>query len=113
MQIEPSAHQRLAQRVWVRFLQRGLENFLPTAKTPKRCFGHLAAKTDRNIALFTGKLWEFRAVLMAPRKMRKQIFHRFDSETSQREQTWSWNPIEVVEWLRNWNLLGQRVWGHR
>src|SRR5262249_28081722 len=56
MQIEPSAHQRLAQSVWVRFLQRGLENFLPTAETPQRCLDHFPAKADRNITFFTRKL---------------------------------------------------------
>ena len=80
MQIEPSAHERLAQSVWVRFLQRGLENFLPTAEATQRRLDHLPAKTDRNITLFARKPRKFRSVFMAPRKVRKQIFHRFDAQ---------------------------------
>ena len=71
MQIEPSAHKRLAQSVWVRFLQRGFENFLPTAEAPQRRLDHLPAKTNRNITLFARKLRKFRPVFMAPREMRK------------------------------------------
>ena len=70
MQIEPAAHERLAQRIRLRFLQRRFEDFLPTAKPAHRRFDHLAAETDGSVGFFPRKLWELSAILVTPRKMR-------------------------------------------
>src|SRR5438445_390803 len=58
MQVEPSAHERLAQSICLRLLQRGFKNFFPSAKTAQRSLNHLAAKTDRNIAFLARKTRE-------------------------------------------------------
>jgi hypothetical protein len=74
-------------------LQRGLENLLPTPEPPQRCLDYLAAKTDRNIALFTRKLGELCAVFVAARKMGKQIFDCFDAQPSKCEKFRTGYPI--------------------
>src|SRR5207244_3512489 len=93
MKIEPPAHQRLAQGVWVRLLQRGFENFLPAAETPHRRLDHLPTKTNRNIALLAWKLGKLSSIFMAPWKMRKQTFHRLDAQPPQRQKLWARDPI--------------------
>ena len=70
MQIEPAAYERLTQRIRLRFLQRGLKNFLPAAKPAHRRFDHLAAETDGSVGFFPRKLCELGSILMTPRKMR-------------------------------------------
>jgi len=92
VQVEPSTHQRFAQSVWVQFLQRGLENFLPPAETTQRRLDHLSAEADRNIALFPRKVREFRPIFVAPREMRKQLFHRVYAQPSQCEKFRAQNP---------------------
>src|SRR5215831_8140145 len=70
MQIEPAAHERLTQRIRLRFLQRRFEDFFPAAKPAQRRFDHLSAETDRALGFFPRKLWELGPVLMTPREMR-------------------------------------------
>ena len=85
MQIEPSTHQRLAQSVCLRFLQRGFKDFFPAAKTTQRSFGHLATKTHRHIAFLARKTRELGAIFVTPRKVREQVFYRLNPEAPQRE----------------------------
>src|SRR5262249_38388695 len=92
MQIEPATHERLTQRIRLRFLQRCFENFLPPAKPAQRSFDHLAAETDGNITFFSQKMRELCAVLVTSQKMRQQIFHSLNAEPSQREQTRALDP---------------------
>src|SRR6476646_11329659 len=74
MQIEPTAYERLTQRIRLCFLQRGFKDFLPTAKPTNRRFGHLPAETDGSVGFFPRKLWELGPILMPPGEMRQQIF---------------------------------------
>src|SRR6266496_973994 len=103
MQVEPSAHQRLAESIWVRFFERGLKDFLPSAKTAQRSLGHLAAETNRNVAFLTRKLRELCAIFVAPRKMSEQIFHRLNLETPQCEDFRAWDPTQLLERLRDFD----------
>src|SRR5438128_2746977 len=82
MQIEPSTHERLAQCICLRFLQRGLKNFFPSTKTAQRSFDHFAAKTNRNVAFLARKLRELRAILMAPGEMSYQVLNRLDTKAA-------------------------------
>src|SRR5215510_3940692 len=99
MQIEPPAHQWLAQSICLRLLQGGFKNFLPSTKTAQRSFSHLAAKTDRNIAFLTRKTRELGAIFVAPRKMSEQVFHRLNPETPQRENFRTRDPVELFKRL--------------
>src|SRR6266498_3991996 len=76
MQVEPSTHQRLAQSICLRLLERGLKNFFPSAKTTQRRFNYLTAKTDRNIAFLAWKTRELGAIFVAAGEMSEQVFHR-------------------------------------
>jgi hypothetical protein len=84
MHIEPAQHQRLAQRVRVRLLERGLENFLPAAKAKQPCLRNFSAEQDRRIAFVVGELGEPGAVFVATRVMAQQILYGFDLEPLQR-----------------------------
>src|ERR1700756_3524023 len=71
MQVEPPAHQRLAQSICLRFLERGFKDFFPSAKTAQRSLCHLATKAHRNIAFFVRKTRELSPIFVASRKMSK------------------------------------------
>src|SRR5262249_54027264 len=71
MQIEPSTHQRLAQSVCVRLLQRGFKDFFPSAESAQRSFNHLATKAHGNIPFLARKARELTAIFVASRKMSK------------------------------------------
>jgi hypothetical protein len=97
MQVEPSAHQRLAESIWVRFFERGLKDFLPSAKSAQRSLGHLAAETNRNVAFLMRKLRELCPIFVSPRKMSEQIFHRLNPEAPQCQDFRAWNPTYFLE----------------
>src|SRR5207249_7880743 len=72
MQIEPAAHERLTQRIRLRFLQRRFKDFLPATKSAQRRFDHLPAETDGSVGFFSGKLWGLGPFLMTSRELREQ-----------------------------------------
>ena len=92
MQIEPPAHERFAQSVWLRFLQRCFKDFLPAAKAAQRSFKNLAAKTDWDVAFFSRKMRKLCAILVTSGKMRQQVFYSLNAEPSQGEQSRSRDP---------------------
>src|SRR3979490_2713084 len=101
MQIEPTQCERLTQRIRIRFFQSRFEDFLPSAKTPQLCFDHLAAKTNRCVALLTREMRKLMSIFVAPRKMREQILRGFNPEPAQRQQFRTRDPIKFRKWLRN------------
>ncbi len=76
VQIEPAQHERLAERVRVRFLQGRFEDLLPAAETPQRRLRHLAANTDRRLAFLAREAGKLLPIFVPPRIMREQIAHR-------------------------------------
>src|SRR5919109_564206 len=97
MKVEPSAHQRFAQCIGLRFFQRRFKDFFPSAKTSQRRLYNLAAKTNRNIAFFARKTRELGAIFVAPWKMREQILPCLAAETPQGEQTRAGDPAEFFK----------------
>src|SRR2546423_6173764 len=83
MQIEPAQDEWLTQSIRVRFLKRCFEDFFPTTKAKHSRLDHLAAKTNRHIALFVWKFRELMSIFIAPRIMGYQIFHLRDGEPPQ------------------------------
>src|SRR6476659_7384154 len=68
MQIEPATHERLTQRIRLRFLQCRFKDFLPAAKPAHRRLDHLPAETDGSVGFFPRKLWKLGSILMTPRE---------------------------------------------
>ena len=92
MQIEPTAHERFAQGIWLRFVHRRFKDFLPSAKPAQRSFNHLAAKAHWDVAFFPRKVRELCAILVTSGKMCQQIFYRLNAEPSERKQPWARDP---------------------
>src|SRR4051794_29194487 len=78
MQIEPTADDRLAQSVCLRFFQCCLKYYFPTAESSQLRFCHFTAQTNRLLRLLMRKTLKLAAILMSSRKVREQIFHRLD-----------------------------------
>ncbi len=70
MQIEPATDQRLTQRVRVRFLQCGFEDFFPAAESAQRGFDYFAGQTNRRVAFFAREPRKLMSIFVTPRKVR-------------------------------------------
>src|SRR5580698_10309257 len=97
MQIEPATDQRLAQRVRVCLLQRGLKDFLPAAKPPKRSFNDLPGQTNRLVTFLARKARKLMSIFVAPWIVSQQIFRRRDAKSPQRQDFRARNPIKFFE----------------
>ena len=100
VQIEPTADQRLTERVRIRFLERGLEDLFPPAKTSQLRLHHFAAKANRLIAFLARKVRKFRPVLVSLRKVREEIIDCFNTESAKRQNFRARNPLDLTERLR-------------
>ena len=70
MQVEPAQHQRLAERVRIRFFQGRFKDFFPPAESNQPCLDDFAADQDWRLAFLTRESSEMRPVFVTPRIMR-------------------------------------------
>jgi hypothetical protein len=96
MQVEPAADEWLTEGVRIAFLKGHFENLFPAAEAIESRPGHLAAQTDRLLALFSWKFGKLAPILMPPRIMGEQVANCFDAETAQLGAAGTGNPINFA-----------------